>query len=86
MPKPTVIEISAKCSDLFTGVLKDKDGNEVHEYIGYVPDFFPEEHYGDYVQLDIELATGKILNWKPPTAAQLKALMEKTGENADEEG
>ena len=41
---------------------------------GYVPDFFPGDHGGDYMELDIELATGKILNWTPPTAEQIEAF------------
>ena len=35
------------------------------EYDGYVPDFMPDEHYNDYVYIEIEIATGKIINWKP---------------------
>jgi len=63
------ITISAKCSDLFWARHNGK------EYDGYVPDWFPtpaEKHYGDYVSLDIDLDTGRILNWKKPTQAQLK--------------
>lgn len=64
---PKTITISAKCSDLFSASLDDG-----REYDGYVPDFFPGEHYGDYVELEIELATGKILNWKVPTEKDLE--------------
>ena len=53
-----IIHFSAKCSDLFA--MQDEHGNH---YDGYVPDFFPEEHYGDYVILSIDTRTGKILNW-----------------------
>lgn len=67
MPKPTTISISAKCSDLFSASL-----NDGRTYDGYVPEFMPGQHYGDYVELEIELATGKILNWKAPTAKQLE--------------
>ncbi len=73
MSKPTTITISAKCSDLFWAALYDENGNPMgKEHDGYVPDFFPDEHYGDYVILKIELATGKILNWKKPTVKDLK--------------
>ncbi len=68
---PKVIQMSAKCSDLFTASFIDTEDKVVGEYQGYVPDFFPEEHWGDYVQLDIDLATGQILNWKVPS---LKAI------------
>jgi hypothetical protein len=69
------ISISAKCSDLFSATLTETGALNEHvsnkEYSGYVPDFFPGQHYGDYVQLDIEIETGRILNWKKPTKAQL---------------
>jgi hypothetical protein len=68
------ISICAKCSDMFSATVKDAEGNDLFDYNGYVPGFFPGEHWGDYVMLDIELATGKILNWKAPTAKQLKAM------------
>lgn len=47
-------------------VLYDNDGNVLKEYDGYVPNIIPN-FYNDYVKLDIELETGKILNWKVPT-------------------
>lgn len=64
--KPCIISMSAKCSDLFSCTFKNEDGSEVN-YSGYVPDFFPGDHYGDYVMLDIDIETGRILNWKAPT-------------------
>ncbi len=67
--KPTVISINAKCSDMFSAIL-----NDGRSYDGYVPKFFPGQHWGDYVTLEIELATGKILNWKPPTQAALDEI------------
>jgi hypothetical protein len=66
------IEISAKCSDLCYVELKDKDNKTLAVRDGYVPDFFPGEHYGDYVMLKIELKTGKIVDWTAPTKGQLK--------------
>ena len=69
--KNKTIQITAKCSDLFSANLVE-NGQYVGEYSGYVPKWMPGEHYGDYVELEIDLATGKILNWTPPTAAQLK--------------
>lgn len=75
--KNKILVISAKCSDLFCASLQDGKGNELGEYNGYVPDFFPGEHYGDYVQLEIDIVTGQILNWNKPTAADLK-IFEKT--------
>jgi hypothetical protein len=71
MAKAATISISGKTADLFSAILYDSEGHSLGEYRGYVPDFFPGEHYGDYIILEIELATGKILNWKPPTQEQL---------------
>ena len=65
-----IISINAKCSDLFSASLTN-DGKHVGDYDGYVPDFMPGQHYGDYVELKIDVDTGKILNWKKPTAKQL---------------
>lgn len=66
-PKIKVIEISAKCSDLFSMGIVDKAGNTNWCYDGYVPGFFPDQHFGDYVMLRIDVATGKIINWIKPS-------------------
>lgn len=74
---PRIMRISAKCSDMFSAQLNGKD------YSGYVPAFFPnpkEDHYGDYVQLDIDIDTGMIKNWKKPTEKQLKDTFEPESE------
>ena len=70
----TTIHVSAKCSDMF-GAQLIQDGKRVGEYDGYVPAWFPNpnvQHCGDYVELQIDVETGQIVNWKKPTAAQLK--------------
>jgi hypothetical protein len=70
------IKLCGKTSDACSIVFLD----EKNEYVGrrddYVPDYFPEEHYGDYIEFDIDVATGQILNWKKPTQAQLKNSMD----------
>ena len=76
---PASISFSAKCSDLFGAEFKDADGASVASYDGYVPAFFPEEHYGDYVQLDIDLATGQITNWKKPSLKAINDALKDTG-------
>jgi hypothetical protein len=45
-----------------------------------VPSFFPGEHYGDYLILDIDLETGQITNWKKPTTEQIEQVI-----NGDDE-
>ena len=64
------IKIYAKCADLFSATLVDDKGY-CKDYSGYVPNFFPGDHYGDYVMLDIDVATGQITNWRKPSANQL---------------
>lgn len=61
------ISISAKVRDMFYAVLRDANGNEIKEVDGYVPDWMPGEHYGDYIELDIDVQTGQILNWETPS-------------------
>jgi hypothetical protein len=68
------MQVTLKVSDGFNAVINQKNGT-ILEYSGYVPDFFPEEHYGDYVELDIDLNTGKIVNWKKPTKKQLEKFI-----------
>lgn len=71
------INISAKCSDLFSAQARDGDGKFAGDYEGYVPDFMPGQHYGDYVELNIDVATGRILNWKAPTQSELQKVFGK---------
>lgn len=73
------LQVSAKCSDLLSANLRDEKGNEIAIYDGYVPNFFPGQHYGDYVMLDIDLATGRILNWVAPSANQLAETFDQKG-------
>ena len=61
--KVHTVRVNAKCSDLCWVALCDKDGVVVVEGDGYVPDFMPGEHCGDYVELEIDPNTGIILNW-----------------------
>lgn len=74
--KGTVLEISAKCSDLWSHTVVNEDGIQ-STYDGYVPSFMPGEHYGDYVMLDIDPYTGQILNWKPWNKAKSKRAARK---------
>lgn len=73
MDKITTVSISAKCSDLCSTQLKDAAGKTLVDHSGYVPDFMPGEHYGDYVILDIDVATGVIKNWKKPSQKTMEA-------------
>jgi hypothetical protein len=70
-----VISISAKCSDMFSASLSDRETGKYlgKEYVGYVPDFMPGDSE-DYITLYIDAKTGQILNWETPTAGQLKKV------------
>ena len=65
-----ILHICAKCSNMFSADLLEEGVRKT--YTGYVPDFFPEQHWGDYVELKIDADTGQILNWKVPTKKDLK--------------
>lgn len=70
------LRIYCKVSDRFTYAIDDAQGDEIYSQDdGYVPDFMPGDHYGDYVILDIDLDTGVVTNWKKPTAAQIEAAI-----------
>jgi hypothetical protein len=71
------IQVYAKPSDCGVYSLLDRDGRQLHEVDGYVPRWFPGDNYGDYIILNIDIDTGQILNWQPPTAAQLERWMDE---------
>ena len=80
MKDAKTILISAKCSDMFSAQLIDNMGNQIGEADGYVPKWFPSEkvqHFGDYVELAIDLETGRIMNWKRPSPSQLSSTFKK---------
>lgn len=79
MKTPKVMHITLKVSDEFHAMLENAKGEEIGTYDGYVPDFFPDDHYGDYVILSLDLETGKVLNWKKPTKEQLDEFLESRG-------
>ena len=71
-----ILRISAKCSDLCWTEYTDSKGKKT-ESDGYVPENIGIDEYGDYVDIDIDMKTGQILNWKPVTDAQVKAAQKK---------
>ncbi|MGS0941075.1 hypothetical protein ACVA51_10945 [Pseudomonas luteola] len=71
----TEMHLHIKVCDGFTGDLKDAQGDTVVGYEGYVPEFFPGQHYGDYLMLNIDLETGQIKNWRKPTAEQIEQFL-----------
>ena len=72
MAKVKTIYVTAKCVDACHINFLDNDEKSIGERDDYVPNWMPGEHYGDYVELEIDIATGQILNWKVPTQKELK--------------
>lgn len=62
-PAGQVAKVHAKVCD--EGVYELMAGAErVAGRAGYVPGFFPGQHYGDYLMLDID-GEGRIAGWRP---------------------
>jgi len=75
------INVHAKVCDRGSYTLKDENGETICEKNeDYVPSFFPTQHYGDYLDLEIDLETGVILNWKSPTKSDIEDFI-----NSDED-
>ena len=68
-----ILKLSANCSDMCAITYTDKDGKET-ETDGYVPEGIG---IGDYVEMEIDMETGLIQNWKPVTDEQVKAALKK---------
>ncbi len=71
----TELRLHIKLRDGFAAGIQDAQGEEVGRYEGYVPDFFPGDHYGYHLILDIDLETGQIKNWKKPGAADIEKML-----------
>lgn len=70
------IKIHVKCCDRFSYAIHDAEGAEIYQQDdGYVPDFMPGPHYGDYIMLDIDIDTGVVKNWKTITADMIEAVI-----------
>lgn len=74
MKGKTILSICGKTSDLFSARLIE-DGKVTKTHDGYVPKFMPGEHFGDYIELDIDIETGQIVNWNKVTAAKVKSQL-----------
>lgn len=76
--KPVSLKVCAKTSDMFHGDLM-VDGELKRSHSGYVPSFLSKKDSSDYLEFEIDLRTGQILNWVPPTDEQLNDLYEEFG-------
>ena len=70
-----LLKIFIKVCDEFMATLESSTGTLLCNYDGYVPDFMPGEHDGDYLILDIDIDTGQIVNWIKPSPEQIQDLI-----------
>lgn len=60
------VYVNAKCSDCCDIVLQNDKNEYIEEHVGYVPKNIGIGG-GDYIELHIDNATGKIVDWVPIT-------------------
>ena len=73
------LKIHCKVVDRFQAELVDDRGFGIHDQEdGYVPNFMPGDHYGDYLILDIDIDTGQITNWTKPSADEIREWIQPT--------
>lgn len=72
---PRTLFIQAKCSDLCFATYENTETGLVIEHNGYVPDL-DNIGGGDCVELEIDLDTGQILNWKPISEEEVKEAID----------
>jgi hypothetical protein len=73
------LRIHMKVVDGFECAIYDQDGQQIgDDYEGYVPGFMPGEHYGDYLILNIDLDSGKITNWMPPSKEEIEEFINES--------
>lgn len=75
-----LLTINAKCSDMCFATLREVKmiGTKIYEHEGYAPNDLGIGG-GDYIELTIDLETGQIQNWKPPTDEQLNEVFNERG-------
>ena len=77
------LKVCAKCCDMCSASLHDQDGAQIGEdWDNYVPMGMGLGKDGDYIQIDIDLETGRILNWDPPTKEAIEQFLETAQENS----
>lgn len=69
------IFLSAKTNDCNFLQFVSENGQTIFEHNGHVPNFFPEEHHGDYIKFQIDIETGTILNWPKITKEEILELV-----------
>jgi len=73
-----MIEFRAKLRDTGTYLIYDDQGELLAESVNhYVPNEILPGDYGDYIELQIDLETGQVLNWAKPTAEAVQEFVEQ---------
>lgn len=68
------VKITGKVSDMFSLTAHNENGDFLGEYQGYVPkEIFG--YGGDYIELTIDLGTGKIVGWKQPDQEDVMSIL-----------
>ena len=75
MKKAKTMKLNLHVRDGFDCKVIDEDGGEVGKYYGYVPDCVPPFRCDDDFEIEIDIETGAITNWKPLTQDQVKAML-----------
>jgi hypothetical protein len=67
------LRIQAKCKDLCHATYTDEDetGKKLENH-GYVPGGLGIDDGSDYIDITIDIDTGKIVDWQVPTEQALK--------------
>jgi hypothetical protein len=79
MSKFKTISFYAKCSDLCGGNIVN-DSQNTFEFDGYPPKFLGD---GNGINLEIDLETGHILNWKKPSDDDIVEFLDIDQEEFD---
>ena len=66
--------VCGKTSDCCTVQLLDQDGAILKDHDGYVPSGLGIGS-GDYIELNVDLDTGQILNWKKPSSERVEEFI-----------
>lgn len=84
--KAKTIKICGKCSDLCSISIHDANDYRLgSDAGGYVPSFMPDGG-DDYIDLEIDIETGRILNWTVPTEQELSNGMKGADSDWQTEG
>lgn len=67
------ILVYAKCNDCCFVSVIDDDGTVLRDHDGYVPKIISND--SDGLDLEIDIKTGQILNWRAPSDDEIKSFI-----------